>query len=69
MIPYEYIVYLKFKTIPEIYIELYNNLPKGIKILNNDIIRMKIKNDFLIPLKLKIKKPPQTLKESNIYYI
>ena len=69
MIHYEYIIYLKFKTIPEIFVELYYSLPEGIKILNNDIIRMKIKNDFLIPLKLKIKKPPQTLKESNIYYI
>ena len=69
MIPYEYIIYLKFKTIPEIFVELYYSLPEGIKILNNDIIRMKIKNDFLIPLKLKIKKLPQNLKESNDYYI
>ena len=69
IIPYEYILFLKVKTIPDIYVQLNYNLPEGIEIISGNFNEKKIKNDeFIFPIKLKINHIPQELK-NNDYYI
>ena len=67
-LPYKYILYLKFKTIPEIFVEFYYYLPKGIELINDNLKEIKIKNESIFPIKLKIKEISKEILK-NDYYI
>ena len=69
LIPHEYTIILKFSTIPEIYVDFIYKLPDGFKISNRDLKERKIKNEFIIPVKFKIKEIAQEFFDDNDYYI
>ena len=66
-LPYEYNIYLKFKTIPEIYVQFLYHFTKEIEVINDNSKEKKIKNELIIPLKLKIKEISQELFKNDNY--